>query len=1093
MLDGIFPKVADKTLGIVTAKITGLVKAKKTNKAISDIIAEYATKSYGVTSSCELPAKMKDEYLLDELRAHCIAGDETHSQTVCRFLEIQNRDDDPNAFDFIKSLCQEITAIEQSQVHQNPVAFAAANRAANSTEAIAVDVRRIVEKLEETDAESIDSLLALIIDGVYRGEIDVNSVRSLAKKSSRNKFASNYLGICSDLMIGNEPSQEIEAHFRGNDRLLLFIASLSICSAQYDYANKTLELCSFDAKPIENLITQCFKNQSTPESPVNVTMPPDIGSEEFIALLNAELFFSMKAFPAAVLAYEKASGKLPPLAAVHNATATLWQNFAYHQKSPQEIVERAYALFDEWLPESSIRALSDIATLAFESLDANESEALISNAPQAMSGFLKDAGNTLLLRTTHDPQTALLVLRQAAENGSDGLLISAAAKLIELDSSKQREAAQIFASHKGRLRQNFGVLHYYAKEIYPGISHEELLEFSDAYTDEPAYFLLAYEIASEDNEKAADAYMEHALELMRAHNAEYCYTMADLWVHYLIKHDRENDIVLLAKDAVPAMPAFTIDRFFLDIRRAGGSNELLVSIADKISNSNPPDDDALAVVATHLAAIGKNDRAGRIALKAFRQKKTECMAGLVVQWMVNSSLKVPDDIERFVNERTSPEMQLLSAFIADSRGDAPARNALLTNAAFSLGETAKKALANYAIKNAAREELPVPKTVAPNTAVDLDANGSSRRVFFFADSRAVPANGATGPAGIAYKTSSKEFQILRDLKVGDCATIDNEYVKIQEIHRADSELSKQGFLMASSLPGVKTISSTPEDLRKEMRKMFVSDKKRSDLYRNGIEIEPGGKSIYYGIESGAITANASQINFTIGAIESTELPFRRYQISRNCLIQDDNRFLLSYNVVVLISLTGLSPDKISVLFERSCITDSTARRLERDASGLIDDATQSAGKLYLVDNEPALLKNNDDTRKSAKLVYSNIENSLKNLKRVEASVESTELPYLDAVDDNTLIDMLTAKRDDLIYVTEDCLHSEFANLFGEPKRCSLSAALFATETDASTLDEYFKKLEAWNAQPLLEIDLHTALVTLANRFIDDSRGSSSAS
>lgn len=1068
-------------LETASGQVKALFSHKREKEKVAELIEEYRMKSHGIQSNVDLPAKMDSPHLIEELLAHCVLGDMTREDAVVTFV---GKDADQHARDFGRDLFERMyRLISKTETPEALSCQPGINRSLVTEEKILQrmdDVDRRLLDLSSPDINTQMALLQTVVSSLESESLAVSDLPSLIKKcnnSQAGKYLQSYLSLCCN----DKCCSELPDVFYRRDNLVIPIVMLAISAGNYEYALTTLSLVSFDSSMLKAAIRNIFISGSVPQKTTEIIAPATLNLESFSTLLNAEMAYSHKAYVAAESLFSQLNGNMNPVSKFHFAISSLASDALYGRGS---LVERTKATISEshdWMPVELFCQLADALIMACTVADTDLLENALQSAPEHLQQYLEEPRIILELSKAYTFEEALMLMARGGQCRSTTAFLEAAIKALTFDTSCRQILAKEFLKNRDWVFASPVAFAFYVKELADVHSYQEFRELGARIGQSAEYHLLAYDLFKETDPNIAEEHMESALVKLREGMANPIQAFPEIWVSFLIENNHGEDVIEIANPFLPC-ESFQAIRYFLAICRHCDDNGVIFDrLLEVLANSDVADTRVPEFLARYFASIDDVATAGRLALKAFRLHRTETCAAIIANWCIASSLELDEIVRDYIAHTDTQMMNLVGADIAEAEGNSTHGDKLLIRAAFREGSRAEHALAAYAARHIGDTDSKEYRVVEQDTCVTVEAeDGTAFRIFFFSESDALVEPCALGPAGKAFLTKTPTFISVRGRSIGETVTIANITGRISEIESVEAGLSRQGFSLIAKDPHTRVINAADgEDFLEQIVDVMRPHSSSLNTYINGIIVD--GTTVYPGIETARMFGAPDKLEFTIEAIMSGGMPFRRYSFSRNSAVKDEDTYLLSYSATVCLALLKPPTDTIESVSAKCSITESTARRLENECQAILDDRYTSPGTLALVDGKPTLLQNDDAVKQQWRDIVLCISELISTLQKTAPSTRVPTFEYADLLGDNTAIDIQTAIDNSLVYVTEDCLEAQTIDASGSLSRCSLSALLIACREFQFFFGDFHMTMQKWEAQPALEEDIIHALNATAKQ------------
>lgn len=1032
---------------------------------VEKLLEETRLNAAMIRSTVNLAEKFGNPILVEELISNLVLKTKSRNESIAIFLD----GGDKTAIEFTKNFCDQIDRI------MSPSGDSIADvKTLRLVEVNHEAIQKIDEQLSASqgDIDAQLSLLEEIVDFVGCGEIDVERLDFISRNTG-DSLASRYLTAYVLLCKGQTPYPGHLTDIAGRDAVILALVSAAISSGKVSYAEDMLRLCSFDASPIIRVVQELI-NLPGRVSIQNVEFPGVIprGVEELINLINFEALFRCSAFQAAAMYADDAKIAWNPVAIEERSISELISAAAMNDDDLYFKVQQEISKFRSWYPRHLIVQFEHAISGSFLQLDTDQVRELISRLPDCLSFFAEDEKKQLDLRDCNSLQKAREILIWAEAKRNPFLMMEAALKLVELDAGARQELIDTFDRCSTWAFPNAGILRMYVDGIDSDVSYEQYCRFGKGMEGDAPFHLIAYDKFHDTLPETANYHIETAISIMKEPMGAKDLLSSFIWVPYLYRVGRIEEIKQIVEDILPIAPYEHITSFFGTLARCPDSEETVTDLVETMASSELWDPRAAELVAGHLAACGRLDVAGPVASAFFKVRHSELLAKIVIWWASEACIDPDEDIIAFLRQVDTSQSNLTLAVYYREKGEKRISDALLVRASFGEGEPSERALVCYAIEHAAEvdEKEGVEKIDKDCYAVLSSSEGGKRVLLFFADPTAVTAEGIRNSIGCAFSIQSKEFLSLRGLRQGEACEVDGEKFSIVEIGKIDSLLCRAGFLEMAKSPECGIAIHSTDELLRHLATASEAEASKTKLYQKGIVTEDG--MAYLGIETGAVLFGASRrLEFVGEVICNPNYSYRKNPISRNGPIGEKDDFLISYNAAVALSFLDLPVNVWDRVKQKCFISKSTAKRLRKDAQTILEDSYQSAGKLGFDGERPVLFENDEEARRCLKKKWLPILDFTAGLSKIEpvASFSGAHrLPRL--LFENESIDIQTASEHNLIYVTEDLVESQACDDVAI-SRCGISAMLISIGHFEYVFTDYAKQMVEWDAQPPIEDDL----------------------
>lgn len=1058
------------------------------SRKVRTLVEEYRARASS-SGLATLAEKLKCSELVDELISNETMLDIERDEVIGRFL---GPNADKAAVDFVCELLNELDKILFPGDNS-----LASKRALVQVEEVKRETSAIKESLmaNETDGRAQPGLLRKRVETLGGSVDDVDDLLT-SFDPAEDSIASRYLRAYRALCTGSDVVFSFGVDIKERDDLVLTLVGVALSAGRLSDVSALLRLCSFEATMLYDAIERLLNEEPREYCPIEIEVP-DVGiARGLIELMNFEALYARRAYKPA---------------AEHAAKADiLWNPIAHTRLNLSKLV--AEAMFDgpllgklamgvigdyrDWFPDCLAEELKYVLAIAFSRMAEEDVLKCVDQLPRQFECFGQNVRKNVELSNCNDIAVVKDTFIWAEARKDPDLLLNAANRLVSLDEAERGRVISTFERNDEWAFPRAELLSLYATYIDQGMSYKRYGRLGSDFDREPLFHLTAYQLFREKDSDKAIHHIEQAINLMESPDKSVELLQSHVWVPYLIREERSEELIQLVEKVLPCAPYMLVKVFFQSVASCEKNGDLLDRLINLMAGSEIEDPRTAEIVASYLARTDRIDFAGRVALKAMRKRPTDLLAAIVAEWEIGSSLTPSPELIAHIRQSDTSKMNIVAAHLEREKSNQVAQNDYLIRAAFGENGESKRALVLFATWNAGLDRDSGDRNeVAPDTFVRLcSESGQSVTLVFPASSAAVKSDGLNGPAGTVFGTNSKEYYGLVGSRVGDTVKLSGESYTITEIGALLEHLVRIGFKEMAAMPGVVAVSIAEGDSLDRLADLMRDRKPSFNLYVDGVEAD--GSTVYFGIETGALIASGGrQLEFVLGVVQDQSIPFRRADTCRNCALLPSTRFLLSYNSIVVLSLLDLTAEQKKDLAASCMVTASTKRHLEKDAKNLVNDQFGgSIGRLGCGDSGFVMFKYDERTKQQAKTACSALLNLVDLLEPVEPSLELANESEIAILSDNEVIDVRTASSEDFVYVTEDVLEAQAIDSFSLCKRSSVSGLLATLGQLGYVLNDFAKQLREWGAEPVLEGDLQEAVAAAINpailslTVVDDEEG-----
>lgn len=1068
VVDAFASSLIGEVVSLGAGKAGSSIRSFAQQREIDKLVNETKQRASMSPLSAELIARIKDEHLVDELIANLELKKLTRDEAIGRFLASDTRGPD---YQFLVDFCNQIDRIlspaEDSQ---------AAVKSVRQNEEILSELKSMQESMRAPagDIGAQIALLKTIIDKIRNGEVDTDHLEQI-EYAGYGQTVSGYLNAYRSLCVGSTFKLSDLDSVANNDTLILALASVSLSSNRLDETADILKLCSFDTEEISAAIFQVLRGSAGVSYPIRIEADRFEKVNNFINLITFEKYFCLRNYLAAEELLRESVILWNPIALRKRHLVELNASFMLGGDVGPH-VDRVIEDYRTWYSKDLATTMKTSLSAAFSKLSAQQARETIKKLPSPLASFAEDEEMAIRLRgdLCEDELNDIVVWASAKHNAV--LLLESSIQLVKANVQHRSKVISIYEQSCEWAFPNVGILQYYIHNINPNITYEQYCRYGKDEESEPGFHLVAYETFHKVLPELSKKHIEKALSMMEGPSGAIDLLNSRIWVPYLVDNGRFEDIKQRVFELLPIAPYVYLMAFFEALEGCHDTEGYIDEALCFLAESEIKDSRVAELAAVNLAVRGRLGIAGRMARVLFEKNPSESLAQIIVQWACESSLDVDEEVLSFIKGRDNLQMNMLLADYYNAKGMRLQRNQFLIRLAFVDGEVAKKALEAFAIWNTQEMgdnegESEQKEEVGPDCCVVLAGSGCECvTLYFCSDNTLVKNEGVAGPAGRLFSTNSVEYMRLRGLRTDSEVLWDGCRYVIKEIAPLDSMLCRAGFNELANNSGTTIVIGSLEELFSHLKEHAAQGRSMLDYYANGVSLDHG--TIYLGIESGAnYLAPTRVLEFILNVLDSPSLPYRKCLTSTNGTLDCEDRYLLSYNSVIILSMLELSDDILKKLVHICRITESTARRLEKDARAFVDEFYQSTGRLSFHDDRPILYEHDDRARQYAKKTGLSILEFMQQIGIMQPDLNMVTRDAGKALSDNSVIDIQTAKNNNYVYVTEDILESQIIDCFAMCRRCSIAAMLSVAGYLNYVMNQYVEKMADWGADPPLETDI----------------------
>ena len=1035
---------------------------------IAKLKSETKLRAAMTASQIDLSGKFSDEILVDELISHLELQDIARDDAIATFLDDETGSDN-EAYQFVRDFCSKIDQILSPA--DNSLASVKALRIVEESNK---DIRALANKLSyyQEDSTAQLSLLESMVDFVESGEIQFEHLERLLNEVG-DSLAAKYLRAYLLLCKGESPDLSRVLDISGHDGAVIALASPAVSAERIDSVADILRLCSFDTEIIVSTISRLFTTSIQSNEHIDLSGKVPSCMVPLINLINFEYLHRDGAYQAAAKYAEDAEIAWNPIAIEERCISELISAAVLDDDDLDTIIRHEIERFKSWFPSDLSAQFKRALSLSFLRLDADRVRELIGKLPNDLSAFADDTRKELELRGCVDPGIARDILIWAEARNNPVLLTDAAIALIGLDADARSEILETFDRCSDWAIPNVGTLRYYAETIDPDVSYEKYCKYGKGMGENPTFHLIAYAKFHEALPDIATRHIERAISIMKEPTAAKDFLSSSIWVPYLYEGGRSEEIRQIVEGVLPIAPYDHLISFFSALSGCNNAEGFIDDLVESMASSSFWDPRVAELVVRHLAMRGRIDVAGPVANAFFKTRPSELLAEIVIEWACESSIDPDEGVIAFLRQVDTGQSNLSLAGYYREKGDRSTSDALLVRAVFSDGEPSSRALVCYAFDHASDNDEAVERIDGNCYAVLSSNDGEERTLLFLDNLSAVKEEGVSNSIGSLFTVQSKEFIGLKWLRVGDACQINGVKSTVTEIGKVESLLCRTGFAELEEHPDSAVKKISIDELSDYVKTASEQAAAKESMYKDGIKTDKG--HIYLGIETGAIVAGEQRrLEFLGEVICNPNYPYRKNPISGNSPIDEDDNFIISYNAAVVLSFLDLPPEVLDEVRKKSFISKSTANKLKKDINSLLEETFRSAGKLGYIGQGPVFFEYDDSTRQMLKDRWLPALSLISALETLEPVLDISKdcvprLPFK-----NEAIDIETARKHNLVYVTEDYVESQICDAIGSVRRCGVAMMLACMGSFEYVFTEYAKKMIKWGAEPPIEEDLVAA-------------------
>ena len=1084
------------------------IKSWKKDRDLTRIRKDYLTRSAFLSfQQAPLSVLFQNDALYEELIAHCRKGDLAKSEVVNLFLYSSRQAPSEgrciDAEKLVSDYFDEVTTVIYQPIDKKDKPLSAAiQEGITETRELQSDVQQSHKQLgarfDALTASLTEQLgfssLTLLINAIENGSVLFADFESAVEADRSNSISGKYLSAYLSFCKGETPRFDVSDFKVIGIPLASSLASLAVSSGQLEIAVHVLESYE-EGVSCAQAVKEIIRNPKICEEMKRYEIPADSPFIPFANLLNAELTFMNKAYAIASDQFAVCEGRLNPIAKCHSDISRICKVIQYSLTCIPPSEAKSFAEgFPLWGSDSLKDEYGEILEATLDLINENDAKEIISSLPAETLQYLPNAQLQVEINACHDIDRLKLICKQSLEKHLFPAFFTCVEKLISEDSSSILWVKQsVEEGFRDALTSDFLFFLFYIEKLNPHISYTDYKYYGSCFNNRPQFHLHAYRLFKNNYPEEACNHIELALSQMANEQALPCPEYSKEWVSYLQENQRDFQVIGLVKRFLPVIPARAFKSIVSAIAQPIEQSDLAKELFELLEQSGNEDSELICLIAQYYAFVVNDQLKALKFAKSSFEKRPSLEAALSLAYAsLNLSLDLPEEVEQYALRQKNTQLDM---FIAeqyrrakkDSRADY-----LLKRAIFDNRPDSHRAIAAYGSRHLGDPERGKPSQIGCDSCVYLERTGSeSLVVAFHSEPDLISSEGVVALGMRNYSTASPQYLGMRNHIVGDRVQLDSEYWEVVDINNIDDVIGKKTMEIIAEDPSTVVFSSPDgniEDVIRQISEYMEEHRQRSNVYVSGIQISDD-TVVFLGIETGHTLYPLKPFEFIINVLKGEDMPFRRMEIGSSFPMTSGEKFLLSYNAVILLAALEKIGIDSSLITDRCHITISTKNRLQLDIQDY-SDSLYGAGKMISVDGRATLMQYDDVTKQELSEICSSTLGFLNKLKTVELA-QIDELPSsFPFLDQNTLGDMETAKQNGMFYVTEDCFQALFSDISDNaPHRCSLYSLLIALDLRNAALFVLPKAMRDWGAEPCVDVNVTNAVIQVFESFLHENETS----
>lgn len=1058
----IIETLGDNALNILVGK----QKARKIRK----LLRQQTARASMLPLLPEVVQKLRDKHHVDELIINCCGTRLETSKIASLFMygNMNARIEDELTFSFLENLIEDIVSI-------------ASESSSDEVISMQIETRRSAAELKDSISSLMSNGWALLSRRVGDLEKGAISLEEFERdfEDRPESYTREYVLAYSRGCKGLPPKRTTIPTISNN--LAASLASVYFAAELYDQCIDVLQRAEGETDNIQFAVEQVKKGLFDLGPLSEEGLPENSPFAPFALCLNAELAYSAHSVLQASDFFELLGGRINPLSLAHKRIVWLWRHLLFQEFDDMEGAICSYcndipswgssSLLEEYALPLGL-ALEEQGPETFETYQKTEKLKIVE--PYIVANAM-----TAKLREASDCSQIVEICKWAIENNHLLVYIEGCHKRLSIDPQSKNELFKDFLDNIVIIKENYLGFSFFVNYLNPNIRYEDYISLGSNYQEEPRFHLEAYEKYAVSREEAI-GHIEQAIELMKNSPREPCLNLAYIWIPYLVRNKRDEEILEIMSRFSRHLPGFFYQPLLKVVLESEIDEGVESSLLEQLENSSVKDPKIFVYLARYHFTKDNELDALRCAMKSFRMKENMDAALIAFQMHLVLNMDIPKELAEYIREADTPETNFLFSEFETKRSNPEIADVYSIRAILQNGGFGGNALVRYMNRHVGGEEPEDPIVVKPQTYVVLKSthNNEEVEVLFYENSKVLPSEGMTALGAKHYSTSSPNYVELKSRSVRERVSFESQEWTIRSISWIDAFFCRRAFsyLVDSGNCKVLTFDESEgttlvEQLAAQLKELDYSNS-NIDKYSDGIKIN---ESIvfYLGIEIGNKLFSKNQFGFTAAVVKNPNLVFRRAADNIAELADCGEDYLLSYNAIVILAMLDLLPEAKERIAVRSSVTSSTKNRLIDDIRQLLHDQDASPGSLIMVEDSPVFVEYAEEELIEVRHFCAEALDILDKLSVLEP-VDSINLsPFFSFLGTSTCQDISTAKAGSKLFVTEDITQAQFIDLEEGVKRCSLYALFEGCGYGVLAGATLGLQYHNWNAQPV--IDFHIAL------------------
>ena len=938
-----------------------------------------------------------------------------------------------------------------------------------------INSRELLEKIEglvsSTSPGESSCSAGIVASWIRSGLVDMESLMAAIADGAEGEPTDAYIKIYVDICAterGDLPSIETALSGCSLDAHAVLVSALC---AVYDFETALAVAESAQDADLLEMVKIAAKQKGMGEY-VDARGGVDSCAFADLALcIEADLLFEHRVFLQAEATYRKIDSIPNPISKVKSEIAALWNSMLYEEDFPIEVANDYVRRTPSWGGNHLLREYAlPITHLSAICQAEHITEALEEVPPAALDFFLE--ANRIVCLPGASTQEVLDTLRDALEDCHKVLAVRTIS-LLRTRGCSPVDLLSIMNAHVDFVRQHPSLIQMHASLQKEESGHVEWGPLEGACHNEPEYQLIKAEFAEDDSEQ---------LKLI-------CAAFESFAASGKLPHPEfiERWTPLLSHTGNASLLDASLGRFISALPRSMAVRYLNCLI------DNCPDAKATSDLAAHLESSGNYDfkgafvlaryannvkedpvKAKGFAVESFELKPTNAAACMILDTCREISASIPEAVRAYIESSQSSLMKLCAADIAYMDGDVARSNQGLLHVILRQDECSDQALRVLAARLLGKSKCREVDAVGAGTAVTLTC-GDEQIVMCFHSNRVMIAQEGIEAIGAKhYSTASSEYMILFGLRRESEVSLGGMSCAISSIETIESIICGAGVKLILESPDTIEIHGDPNDpdslinnLKEVMAKVTPPD-----LYSNGITL-PDGTVFHLGIETGAQVHGRKSVDFGIRVVAGESTVWRPMSGAKISSLESRG-FLLSSSAVIMLSLLEF-PEKIkAAITAKSYLTETTKEKMLTECREAFDTTAKTPHLLGLEDDNLYLMECGPECKAEYAKYLAEIVNTLQVIRTLSPADNLADTPDYAALAVNGRMDISTARRNEMILVSEDRFESLMIDASAVCERCTLQVAAWLCGATIAEVKQIGESMERANCAPSYDPWLESA-------------------